>query len=935
MSGNKPFAGPRVALPSHFPKSFRNSQPDNPCRYLITKLSDQSISSSDFFTQLLSIKNDNREISFSILNCLLFYILNCKPYHSQFCPQFTALFTKLIQNPSEPVRRSVLPLISILINNNTILKSLSNEFNDWKDESKEIFLSFAFCFQPPEVFEWKPFLHNAKESTKSDNESLSCTANDFIQYMNYFTGKERSEPKVRNSLDLTKEQFRRSMSLRSSMEFAQNQIVDNYNENEEEMEFESSDHFAIDNYFPENIKSSSSRSSQNSEIKSLRVSKQKSAMEELENDPFNKKSPFFDSIENDQDESNINVHSRNSNESDSQEEHQVISSSRSNKPQVIDSVDLSKFKNENVRKSSKNQPSQLPQHHRSKTGSSTKSRKDSGTKSSKSKLPSSIDIDVEIDDTNIEIDEIGFDEKTASSSSNLSGILDEYSLDLPSQLPNIPPQKARQSQEKNNQSRNSQNDNLEKKQKSQVSSSVNNESQKKSSRSHQSSSDAQTLKPIIGKSSKQSQKSVINNYNQSSETNSSVNSNNESVSFASQPARPPSARRGRPNNSSSSDLPKKNSQLNFVDVDGVEDSGNSGSRINSKLPRIRNSDKSNISKKKKKNAPNSQQNVEFDYEDDDDDEYSDDLFGGAPDYENKVTFSNTPETKVGVSSSANISNNRQTTKKKPARKSGDASPNQIKSGSSKTMSPVKKRPDSRGSNSSTELRQSPSNSFINDEDIQSGNGSVSNFVSSLKSKDWEQQQKGVEGLRSILSTKPGLVLSLCREAWLNLLDVITSPRSMLSKSALQLAQELFTQFSSQLVPQSAPFVDICLNLCCNSRQFIADEAENVIILIAQESHRNKVLNSFIKGTAHKNSIARGKAAQCLSILIEQGPLDDRELKAVVQCLVPLVRDNRTETRSAAKETLKLVADDDRFRDIAKDVCKNSVDYKELLKSMEI
>lgn len=927
MSGNKPFAGPRVALPSHFPKSFRNSQPDNQCRNLIPKLLDQSISSSDFFTQLLSIKNENREMSFSILNNLLFYILNCKPYHSQFCSQFTALFTKLIQNPSEPVRRSVLPLISILINNDVVLKSLSNEFDTWKDESKEIFLSFAFCFQPPEVFEWKPFLVNAKQSSKSENESLSCTANDFIEYMNYFLGKEQNEPKVRNSLDLTKEQFRRSMSFRNSMEFRQNQMNEreNYDENEEEKENEneneSSDQFAIDNYFPENNNNrnkniSSARSSQNSEIKSLRVSKQKSAMAELEADPFNQKSPFFDSIENDQSES--------SSKTNVQDEDSYVHQTHSSKPQVIDSVDLTKFKNENVRKSSKNQqPSQLLQpSHRSKTGSSSKLRKETTVKSSKNVLPSSIDIDVEIDDTNIEIEEVGADEHS-NSSSNLSGILDDFNLDLPSQLPkNITPQKSRQSQDRIS----TQND--EKKQKQQISSSssLNKETQKKNGRTNQSAADIQASKPLISKSKYQQiqQKSSknkqaiynSNGYGQYSEENN----DNDIVSFASQPARPPSARRGRQNNSSNSstDLPKKNSQLNFVDADGVEETANSGNRISSK--QLRKSDR----KKKSSND-----RVEFDVDDEeDDDEYSDNLFGAAP--ESKVTFlPSTNDTKGSVSSSANFVSNRQSSKKKLPKKTEGV---HSKSGNSKTMSPAKKRPDSRGSNSSAETRQSPSNSF-NEDEFQGGN--VYSLVTALGSKDWEKQQKGVEGLRSILTTKPTLVSSSCREAWLNLLDVITSPRSMLANSALQLAAELFTQFSPQLVPQTALFVDICLNLCCNSRQFIADAAENVIILIAQESPRAKVMNSFVKGTGHKNSIARGKAAQCLAILIEQSPLDDREFKSIVKCLAPLVRDNTTETRFAAKETLKLVADDERFRDTAKDVCKNSLDYKELLKSVDL
>lgn len=973
-NSNRPFAGPRVNLPSHFPKSFRNSQPDNPCRYLITKLSEQTISSSDFFTQLLSIQNENREISFSILNCLLFYVLHCKPYHSKFCSQFTALFTKLILNPSEPVRRSVLPLISMLINNTAVLKSLSAEFDTWKDESKEIFLSFAFCFQPPEVFEWKHFMQNAEASSNSENESLSCTANDFIEYMNYFLVKDSNAPKVRNSMDFTKEQFRRSMNFRNSMDFDQNSISEslseNKNEEENDAEFDDDENFVLEdssinynrNSYSKNKTESSARSSQNSDIRSLRVSKQQNAMEELENDPFNQKSPFFNSLENDQDDSNISGLNRQSKKSikssvsDSLEDNSSILPNRTNKPQVIESVDITKMKKENnSRKSSKTSHSKESSH------SQSKSRKEASRSSNKSaKSNKSNDIynnDVEIDDTNIDIADIddidlGFDDKT-NSSGNLSDILENESFDMASLLPkNISPQKSNASSrsshskpktEVSSQSKipehktksshsklyassdsNKQkavktrsethnedvNISKDKHQKSEVS-----KNPKKNDRTNQ--SDAQTMKPA----SKSKQQQKASNNRQSLNDQPSV-FNNDGVSFHSQSNRPPSARRNRQTNVSSSDSSinmqssgfKLDSQLNFVDIDGVDDSNilNPNNRNSSKLT----SNNSNVN------------NIPLNY-DEDDDEYSDDLFGAAPDYENKVTFSGPPlpNTPDNSASSSHPSPKRKLPKK---------------SGNSKTMSPslVKKRPDSRSSNSSTEsipLKTKSSsrnaNSSSNEDDASSN---VYDYVSNLNNKDWEQQQRSVEGLRCLLNTKPGLVSPYCREIWMNLLDIIVSPRSMLSNAALQLAAELFTQFAPQLVSQTALFVDICFNLVCNSRQFISEGAENVIILIAQESPRSKVLNSFVKGTTHKNPIARAKASQCLAILVEQeGKLDDREFKAVVQCLIPLIRDNRTETRYAAKETLKLIADDERFKDIAKDICTNALDYNELMKCVEV
>jgi hypothetical protein len=212
--------------------------------------------------------------------------------------------------------------------------------------------------------------------------------------------------------------------------------------------------------------------------------------------------------------------------------------------------------------------------------------------------------------------------------------------------------------------------------------------------------------------------------------------------------------------------------------------------------------------------------------------------------------------------------------------------------------------------------------------------SLSDLVTQMREKEWEKQQSAIEGIQEILETNPTQVANFCKEIWLNLIDLVTSPRTMLANNALQFAGAVYCQYAQILAPLSAQFIVTLLNLSCSSHQFIADGAAAVLCKIAEKSTRNRVFTSFITGAKHKNPGSRTRAIQCLSILIEQGRLDDEEMGNVIKVVVPLIRDTKAECREAARRVLKGLVGDERFLPMAQKLISKVEDFKEMKKLIE-
>ncbi|KAH0785427.1 TOG array regulator of axonemal microtubules protein 1 [Histomonas meleagridis] len=243
--------------------------------------------------------------------------------------------------------------------------------------------------------------------------------------------------------------------------------------------------------------------------------------------------------------------------------------------------------------------------------------------------------------------------------------------------------------------------------------------------------------------------------------------------------------------------------------------------------------------------------------------------------------------------------------------------------------------------SKPKIRTRP-NTLVNEEQLQlkkskktNSTPNITELIPLLKSKDWEKQNTAIESMSKLLVTDPLQFTPNCKDIWLDLLDIITSPRTILANNSLQFACDLYKEFSNVLCPQTSQFISTCLTLSCNSHQFIADGATALLFTIAENSPRNRVIKSFINGCSHRNSIARGKAIQCITIVMDdKGNVDDKELRLLIKSIAPLLRDTLMETREAAKRALKKLSEDERFLQIAKVVFNNIQDFNEMRKMIE-
>jgi hypothetical protein len=149
-----------------------------------------------------------------------------------------------------------------------------------------------------------------------------------------------------------------------------------------------------------------------------------------------------------------------------------------------------------------------------------------------------------------------------------------------------------------------------------------------------------------------------------------------------------------------------------------------------------------------------------------------------------------------------------------------------------------------------------------------------------------------------LESDPVTVAGQCRELWEKFGDLVLSDDAEIAEAAAGVSAKLFECYSQQLSPSGSGMIAASLNFLTSSNHGLACEPDHLLSIIAQKAPKVHVFQSFIAGTRHKAAIARGKAAKCVGMLIRQNRLDNREFSAVLKSLTPLLRDSRSEIKSA-------------------------------------
>jgi hypothetical protein len=192
--------GPKVHFPVQFPRPSEDSPPLQKCKSLTLNLLQSQISPSDFFAALSAVPLTRTDHALAVVSSVLLFLVHSAPYHLDFVPEFTDIFSALIGHQDDCVRRSCFSLLSVLSASDLFaacLKVLTAAAESWSEPARATFLSFASGFKPPAVIEFSGLVPLAVGWTSAGDRALSAGARDFVDFMNFVDGAARAESKPR------------------------------------------------------------------------------------------------------------------------------------------------------------------------------------------------------------------------------------------------------------------------------------------------------------------------------------------------------------------------------------------------------------------------------------------------------------------------------------------------------------------------------------------------------------------------------------------------------------------------------------------------------------------------------------------------------------------------------------------------------------------
>ena len=889
MSRSRPFTAPKVSFPTNFPRPIGDRDAVDRCRDLNLELMAGRISGDEFFRGIAEIRMKEGPAAMAVVSSVMLYLVHVRPPHATFVEQFVDVMTNVMHSKEEFVQRAALQMVGVLAGTPilpAVFAEITQRFYRWSDSAKEMFLAFAFSFKIPTVAEFLIFLPLAEKETRASDPDLASTAGDFIAFMGYVTGKLRAEPRIRNSIDFTKDQLRRSIDA-STQETEKSSI-------------------AIDSELRRSVKADDAEEIRRSSAK-LRESMDV------------RKSPKVREIDETPETRRSNAKLRESREIETRKSTKIDDELRqSRKLREIDETPEIRSSNAKLRESRDIET-------RKSTKVSDELRQSRNlreidelpeTRRSSAKLRESRDIETrkstKIDDELRQSRNLREIDEVPESRKSTSGRMRDSQKLIPSET-SIEPNRVSQSLRQSIKAA-SIKDSIGGFELSQLMrSSVTSEAGPINFELLKDSVISDETRMLMAAPSLQEDTSLnfprISSGKQKSPRSSLTESTDQWDPRKSSRSPKLISATGAPVRDSQKSLTNENSKsrastkslnrgepelLGEINVEQYLREIADNIHIDTAI--LDDDTLQDTGKQTRKKS------LEETAEDDD---YSDSkLFGGDPVFQLPTNAEELDE-EIDDDDEAPISVTVKPTKVSTAR--------QKREDVMSITAPPKKanltaRPEARPS---------------------------TNYIEMLNDSDhWERQQQAVDIIRRTLDTNPISLAPQAKEIWTSLRDLVVSPRTMLANASLTLAGSLFKIFSQELSQHAPSMVPTFFDLIHNSHQFISDGADHILKLIAQKAPRAKVWRGYLTATKHKSAVTRGKAAQCMKSLIAQGKLNDKEFEAAIQHLAPLLRDKQAETREAAKSALLSITNDARFENVAVTTVKNSQDYKELMALVE-
>ncbi|XP_075720748.1 TOG array regulator of axonemal microtubules protein 2 isoform X2 [Rhinoderma darwinii] len=189
----------------------------------------------------------------------------------------------------------------------------------------------------------------------------------------------------------------------------------------------------------------------------------------------------------------------------------------------------------------------------------------------------------------------------------------------------------------------------------------------------------------------------------------------------------------------------------------------------------------------------------------------------------------------------------------------------------------------------------------------------------LNHKDWEQKEKGLLSVRSLASWHPEVLFSRLHDVSIAVTREVNNLRSKVSRHAIKILGDLFKALRRNMDQEVEEITRVLLNKIGDSNDFIREESDKSLGVMAEYVSPSKVLSALIAGGgSHRNSSVRKCTAKHLLAVVEtvaadkllSGPRESTD--AFLRTLVKLMQDGQQDTRFYGRRMFSLVMTHPKF-----------------------
>ncbi|XP_056424540.1 TOG array regulator of axonemal microtubules protein 2 isoform X2 [Hyla sarda] len=189
----------------------------------------------------------------------------------------------------------------------------------------------------------------------------------------------------------------------------------------------------------------------------------------------------------------------------------------------------------------------------------------------------------------------------------------------------------------------------------------------------------------------------------------------------------------------------------------------------------------------------------------------------------------------------------------------------------------------------------------------------------LNHKDWEQKEKGLLSVRCLASWHPEVLVCRLHDVSIAVTREVSNLRSKVSRHAIKTLSDLFKGLRRNMDQEVEEITRVLLHKIGDSNDFIREESDKSLGIMAEYVSPSKVLSALIVGgVSHRNSSVRKCTAKHLLAVVERlaadkllsGPRESTD--AFLRSLVKLMQDGQQDTRFYGRRMFSLVMTHPKF-----------------------